>query len=236
MTFLILAMAFNHAEAYDFLAFSSTWLPSKCQTLSCNFTEYPSDTSFFNIHGMWPDNLSGDNPGFCNNNSAFNQSSLSSRNQDLMGDFWISYSGSNQDFHDHEWSKHGTCWEDPSNSVDDIEKQNAYFKMIMEYAIDLDIYGMLASGGIYPQITPISLSDIEDAFAAASLKGSYMLECSQDAQGNTYFTDVTFCITNDLSEFLVCPDSTIALLPDICKEEMIYYAPQSQQAILEVIM
>jgi len=89
---LILCCAY-YVNGYDYYEFAvQSW---------CNQYEY-------NIHGMWPQNNNGSYPSWCTNVSYIN---VTDQLESNMSTYWNVQcpSPNNQEFWNHEWSKHGTC-------------------------------------------------------------------------------------------------------------------------------
>ena len=66
-----------------------------------------SNQSKFTIHGLWPNYKTHGYPSYCSNET-FNVSYIKDI-VPIMNLRWSSDIGNNQDFWNHEWSKHGTC-------------------------------------------------------------------------------------------------------------------------------
>ena len=59
------------------------------------------------IHGLWPQNSKSDYPTFCRRVD-FSENLLNPIIDDLEK-YWHSDRGSNENFWEHEWKKHGSC-------------------------------------------------------------------------------------------------------------------------------
>ena len=59
------------------------------------------------IHGLWPQNSKSDYPTFCRRVD-FSENLLNPIIDDL-DKYWHSDRGSNENFWEHEWKKHGSC-------------------------------------------------------------------------------------------------------------------------------
>lgn len=67
------------------------------------------NSSDYSIHGLWIDYAKGGYPEFCHRTN-FNSSELTPINNRL-NDIWKSCWGGNEGLWEHEWKKHGTCFE-----------------------------------------------------------------------------------------------------------------------------
>ena len=80
------------------------------------------------IHGLWPQ-LDKDNyPTFCKP-VVFDESKLSSILPDL-NKYWHSNRGSNENFWEHEWKKHGSCMFQNMNEFDYFNKTLELFAFV----------------------------------------------------------------------------------------------------------
>jgi len=63
----------------------------------------------FNIHGLWPNSYTEklDNP--CTSES-YNPNDLTSQTEAGLLEYWNGLYSSSDEFHTHEWSVHGSCW------------------------------------------------------------------------------------------------------------------------------
>ena len=64
--------------------------------------------SNYTIHGLWIDYERGGYPAFCNRTN-FNVSELNDLRKDLDS-YWPSCYGKSEGLWEHEWQKHGTCF------------------------------------------------------------------------------------------------------------------------------
>jgi ribonuclease T2 len=147
-------------------------------------------TDYFTIHGLWPEYNNGNYPSNCPG-PAFNVSAI----QDLVNNldqYWPSNQGGNDDFWEHEWSKHGTC----SNFG-----QHAYFQNALIFQNKFDIKSALDNANIVPssskKYTASSISQaIDRSFGATPA-----LHCDSST-----FSEAAVCLTKSLS-LMDCPSN-----------------------------
>ncbi|KAG0307231.1 ribonuclease T2-like [Dissophora globulifera] len=138
----------------------------------------PSDQ--FTMHGLWPDTCSGGQGNANGCDSARVYTDVETRIQDYanadpsfmdqMNTYWSSYTGDNNAFWSHEWSKHGTCVSTlapscTSNYVQDQDVYN-YFKQALALRQKYDLHAALAAAGILPGSTP-NVADMHTAIKNA---------------------------------------------------------------------
>jgi ribonuclease I len=79
-----------------FLIFVQFWAPNNTKL---NFT----------IHGLWAEYFNDSYPEYCNKSAIFNLTQIEYL-VPILNVEWVSYEGSNVDFWEHEYLKHGTCF------------------------------------------------------------------------------------------------------------------------------
>ncbi|KAF9350018.1 ribonuclease T2-like [Mortierella sp. AD094] len=134
----------------------------------------------FTMHGLWPDTCSGGQgpTNGCDSSRVYtdvgtrlqNYAGSSSQFLSDMDTYWSSYTGDNNSFWSHEWSKHGTCVSTlaPScySSYAQDEDVYDYFSKALTLRAQYDLYGALAAAGILPGSTP-NVADMHAAFTNA---------------------------------------------------------------------
>ncbi|KAI8319175.1 ribonuclease T2 [Martensiomyces pterosporus] len=115
----------------------------------------------FTLHGLWPDTCTGGQTGStgCDSSRVYSNVATIVQNYnstlyDQMNTYWSSYTGDNNSFWSHEWSKHGTCVTtlNPSCYANYIQYEdvNDYFSTVIGLRSQYDYYSALASQGIVP--------------------------------------------------------------------------------------
>lgn len=90
-----------------------------------------------------------------------------------MNKFWINQGASNNDFWEHEFSKHATCFstfDTPCYGPAYVEHSEIpeFYETAILYYQRLPTYGWLSQAGIRPSnSTTVSLSDLQDALTKA---------------------------------------------------------------------
>ncbi|CAD6591898.1 MAG: ribonuclease T2-like [Alectoria sarmentosa] len=115
------------------------------------------------IHGLWPDHCDGTYDSNCDPSRAYTnitailtaagQTSLLS----YMDTYWVSDSGTNEAFWDHEWEKHGTCIStlEPDCYTDYTPQEEVvdFFNKVVTLFKTLPSYTWLSDAGIVPSST-----------------------------------------------------------------------------------
>jgi Ribonuclease I len=210
---------------YDYYVFASIWAGTNCYMQPCYENQTASlNPTFVNIHGLWPNYFNG-YPQYCDNTSSYNPNNIPSLLLNKMETNWNGMNWTTYDFHDHEWTKHGTCWNDPAgDQVSDSRKQLDYFTTVMSIALRQDIYGALKRGGVVPRSEPYDLDSFTNAMNRAFGNGTYLLECETDDSNNQYIFSFYICL--DLKyQLMTCPDNLGDHFNDLCPPGLIYYPP-----------
>ena len=85
------------------------------------------------IHGLWPQNSKSNYPTFCRNVD-FNENLLNPIIKDL-DKYWHSDRGSNKNFWEHEWKKHGSCMFQEMNELEYFKKTLDLFHYVKNKGI-----------------------------------------------------------------------------------------------------
>jgi ribonuclease T2 len=207
---------------YNNYVFESFWLGSICEFQECltNQTQNIS-TTWWNIHGLWPGYQTGW-PQYCNNNSQYIPGSIDPVLFDQMQKLWIGMNESNDMFHTHEWTKHGTCWNDQVNFVSQTQKQNDFFGTVVTLALNYDFYQTLQKGGIVPSEDPYDLSDFNTVLTSAWGPNTFTYDCLEGLDGNQYLLDLNICLDLEYNP-APCPPLDVTT----CVDSPIYYLPIS---------
>ncbi|KII93610.1 hypothetical protein PLICRDRAFT_398873 [Plicaturopsis crispa FD-325 SS-3] len=145
-------------------------------------TDPSSPTNSWTIHGLWPDNCDGTFTENCDSSRDYTGiSSLltaqgASDTLSFMNQFWINDpdDGSNEEFWEHEWATHGTCYSTlepsclPSGSPRGAEAV-AFFETVVRLFKTLPTYDFLAAADITPSSSKTyTLSNILAALKSAT--------------------------------------------------------------------
>nr|VWO94283.1 Ribonuclease T2 [Ganoderma boninense] len=132
------------------------------------------------IHGLWPDNCDGTFTESCDPSRDYTDISTLLTDQgasdtlSYMQQYWVDINGNNEQFWEHEWSVHGTCYSTlepsclPSGSPTGAEAV-AFFQTVVKLFKTLPTYEWLANAGITPSSSKtFTLSTLTNALKSAS--------------------------------------------------------------------
>lgn len=195
---------------YDTYAFALEWSGTVCKFNDCRVFD-KSYSGTFNIHGLWPDRNNGDNPFFCTN-TPLGYSDLQKGLQYSLQSYWSGLYSDDQSFLEHEWGKHGTCWNPQYGNMDEIpekvrsfvevarERTNQipsdYLNLVVHLSSDVyRIFNDLEKQGIVPSDNQLySLSQIKGALKKAYGTDEIAVNCLRDETGQSYFSDILMCL------------------------------------------
>jgi len=186
----------TYAAEFDFYVFVCEWAGTTCKLNDCDQDQGASQ-DFWNIHGLWPSDGSV-GPNFCTDEK-FDSSKIASLSKD-MNQYWSGLYASAEGFHEHEWTKHGTC----SNKT-----QLDFFTLVLAVATRLDVYSGLAHNGITPG-NSYDCADIEKAIKEQYGVSNFSLQADSG-----YLSAIEICMDANL-DLRDCPFN------DICTGEVNY--------------
>jgi ribonuclease T2 len=133
---------------------AATWQPSFCATrhgkttAECqSLTPDRADARQFSLHGLWPDDLDDfaifpcfcdiGMPRSCSRTLKDNRGSVDLA-PELLARLTTAMPGVQSNLHLHEWTKHGSCYEDDKTSADRGADANEYFSEAMAVLVKLN--------------------------------------------------------------------------------------------------
>ncbi|KAI0652379.1 ribonuclease T2-like protein [Trametes meyenii] len=132
------------------------------------------------IHGLWPDNCDGTFTENCDSSRDYTDIPTLLKDQgasdtlSFMEEYWVDINGQNEQFWEHEWSTHGTCYSTlepsclPSGSPKGAEAV-AFFQTVVKLFKTLPTYDFLSDAGITPSTSKtFTLSTLTSALKDAT--------------------------------------------------------------------
>lgn len=212
------------ASFYNGYVLATSWPKTTCAMKTCN-PNLNLPGNVFNLHGLWPTDLSTDqSPSDCASDR-LNLRSLSADVQRLVATYWNSLYGSMEGFVNHEWTKHGTCMNfmqanlasvpgnlisvvqigiNAFNQANSIARQESYIRMSVALSQTYNIYNALASKGIIPGNKLYNVSDIQNAIRSYFGVSNINVYCGRTNDGTQNISEVRICLNNDF-KVVSCP-------------------------------
>ncbi|KAI8105806.1 hypothetical protein M9434_000386 [Picochlorum sp. BPE23] len=193
-TTTLVAAAAAAEDDFDFFLFVRQFGPSYCEYRSNSCSVDPFNQ--FTIHGLWPNYYNGW-PQYCDSSDRFSTRNLESDTLKQMDCEWISLTGSDEGFWNHEWSKHGTC------SLSVLPTQEDYFAKALELNSQYDLNVALEENGIdLSSGDDVRTEDVEEAIQEAFGVSGAVFKCSRNA-----LVEIQMCIDKTTFEAFSCPSS-----------------------------
>ena len=187
---------------YDHYTFTVEWPGTVCLSQNCN-QDFVTGTHF-NLHGLWPDGTGGRYPSYCTN-TPLNFYNLPSDLLSLLKEYWSGLYSSEQGFINHEWTKHGTCWNPTYGYLNQMPSavrsivstarssgsQNPadFLRLVVALSKDAyNVYNILANAGITPsQSTTYSYNSIVNALGNKLGISQFNVACQSGNLQAVYF-------------------------------------------------
>ncbi len=149
---LLLALLALSVATYEFDYLIMPMFVASGQPKSSSRCHIPPGVAPVSLHGLWPTDWHSHGPNTCPGD-AYDDSKI----QDLaaaLKRFWPTYmENPTEQFHEHEWTKHGTCAAlakvgNAANGI--ITDQHSYFSWALTFLENMDPMGILAKDNIVP--------------------------------------------------------------------------------------
>ena len=185
-------------QYFDSYVFALQWPNGYCKINNCESLLNNFENNIMNIHGLWPALKNGGELQACTSGVEIKEN-----NSELfknMRKYWPSFKGSNVDFWNHEYNKHGYCMVQ-QNKWDDYED---YFQFVID--LYLKDYKYLIQKA-FPinnnrKIINLSYEDLQAAIRKIIPKATFKINCSMGFISEFYFyleTDFTPSKTSKFS-------------------------------------
>ena len=195
----------NLNNTFNHFVFTQFWAPQSCRDLhnNCQFSHVPP---IWTIHGLWPTNEhSTRHPSYCTREEF--DIRLLKDIKSLMSKYWFTYikGGSDIEFWQHEWEKHGTCAVSGDNTV--FPNQLSYFTTVLNLYSLYNVSAILQLAGIYPG-NAYRLDKFQEAFRGVILEDAVGLRCT-----GHFVSGIEMCFDRELipirCQVSNCPDTEL---------------------------
>ena len=179
-------------ESYDIYVFAVQWGSTLCITkgTSCYEKLKQIPTHSMSIHGLWPSLSTGATLPDCNSGDQIDIIDNGSPVFLQMRQYWPSLTGTNKEFWEHEYNKHGYCYN--LRHLIDEDAYEFYFKRVLDLFLDLKINSLIidlagdAEDGEY--VLPDEFTELMDKKFGAN---TYSLRCTKIG-GYYYLQEIRF--------------------------------------------
>ena len=186
-------------DSYDIYVLAVQWGSTLCLTKgqTCYEKLKQIPTHSMSIHGLWPSLSTGATLPDCNQGTEIEVIDNSSETFLKMRSYWPSLTGANNEFWDHEYNKHGYCY----NLKYGIDEENYefYFKKVLDIFFKLEINSLIidlagdAEDGEY--VLPDEFKELMDNKFGAN---TYSLRCTKYG-GYYYLQEIRFRLDLDFN-------------------------------------
>lgn len=111
---------------------------------------------------------------------------------------WLGLYNPSQPFRSHEWTKHGSCWDENDDLVPQekgMSTEEEYFETALKLWKDFDLYAFLKKAGITPNSNiQYNTDDILSAFSSNFNRKKVILLCTKDKNRNLFLESVSICL------------------------------------------
>ena len=186
-------------DTYDIYVLAVQWGSTLCITkgTTCYEKLKQIPTHSMSLHGLWPSLSTGVTLPDCNSGVQIDIIDNGSETFLKMRQYWPSLTGTNKEFWDHEYNKHGFCYN--MKLEEDEENYELYFKKVLDLFLDLKINTLItdiageAEDGEY--VLPDEFTELMDKKFGAN---TYSLRCTKIG-GYYYLQEIRFRLDLDFN-------------------------------------
>ena len=169
-------------EKIDFYVLSFLWNPSTCKKKGkegkeCYKKVKEKELNILMIHGLWPSYTSGTIPQWCNLDEDIQINNLPKDLNDTMNDYWIGTYDNNINFWNHEYNRHGYCFNQIYNQS--VLNYSFYFQKTVDLYFEYNVKDLLKElfPGIFAGNRRLNKTYIYDKLKDRFGKGTYAMTC-----------------------------------------------------------
>lgn len=224
---------------YDGLMLATSWPATVCRAKTCN-PGRPQIKNYFNLHGLWPQDMTDfrNSPQDCSD-VLITAGQMPDDVYYQFTNYWNALFGEEYRLINHEWTKHGSCWNAKPKDMNQIpeeikntitraietngrsvrDHQHNYILIAIDLAKKYNHYNALATNGIFPSnVKPVSKSDILAAIQSYYNVQSFTILCEKTSKlsGQSLLSEIRICL--DLNYLPIECDSLIVK----CPQQIIY--------------
>ena len=166
-------------EKFEFYVLTALWNPSSCRQRGkeCYKKVKEKELNILMIHGLWPSYWTGKFPQWCNIGEDVEILEFEGDLNKTMNDYWLGVYETNKIFWEHEYNKHGYCYNQRYGY--DVNNYAEYFQKTVDLYFKYNLTHLLTE--FYPDILPgiRNLSQVEMAEKLEEKygKGNFAISC-----------------------------------------------------------
>ena len=209
-------------QKFDFYVLSTFWNPTICKEKGkeCYKKVKEKELNILMIHGLWPSYESGRFPQWCNIGEDIEVEEFEPGLDKNMTDYWIGVYDTNQIFWNHEYNKHGYCF-NQRLGYNENEYQH-YFQKTVDLYYQYDMKNLLNEfyPGLFAGDRRLNKTYISERLEKKYGKGAYTMTCVKIE--DKYFLyeirlklDLDFKLVNKKISIDNCPEEIYAEIIEV---------------------
>ncbi len=204
-------------EKYDYYVFTVLWNPTSCKERGkeCYKILKEKELNILMIHGLWPSYKKGRFPQWCNIDDDIQIEEFPEGLNYNMTNYWVGIDTTNKDFWNHEYNKHGYCYNQKINQ--DVSNYNFYFQKAVDIYHHYELKNLLKDffPGIFAGENKLNKQYIEQKLDERFGIGTHCLSCIRYGQRFYLYEirlklDLEFNLTTDGHTTDNCPEEIYA--------------------------
>jgi len=172
---------------------------------SCEISK-KAEKNILTIHGLWPSLKSGKQMPDCTKGEKITEGNSQVFN--LMKKYWFSFKGSNRDFWQHEYNKHGYCIAQEKN----WNNYENYFSFVIKLYLNSYRFLFQKAFGNQRRVLELDVNDMKNKIQKVMPGANFKLRCDK----NKYITEIHFYLEKDLT-----PNTKMRLSNSSCNKAKI---------------
>ena len=209
-------------EKYDFYVLSSLWNPTSCRQRGkeCYKKVKEKELNILMIHGLWPSYENGVFPQWCNIGEDIQIEEFEPELDKIMNDYWLGVYDTNQLFWNHEYNKHGYCY-NQRLGYNETEYQY-YFEKVVDLYFKFNVSNLINEifPGLFPGDKKLNKTYLSERLEQKYGKGTYTMTCLEI--DNKYWLyeirlkfDLDFNLVNKKISVDNCPEEIYAEIIEV---------------------
>ena len=204
-------------EKYDFYVLSTLWNPTSCRQRGkeCYKKVKEKTLNILMIHGLWPSYENGVFPQWCNIGEDIQIEEFEPELDKIMNDYWLGVYDTNQIFWNHEYNKHGLCY-NQRLGYNETEYQY-YFEKVVDLYFKFNLTNLVNEifPGLFPGDKKLNKTYLSERLEEKYGKGTYTMTCKEIDKKYWLYEirlkfDLDFNLVNKKSSMDDCPEEIYA--------------------------
>jgi ribonuclease I len=217
------AARYHDDDSWDYFLFVQTSPSGDCYFANNNNCNYPSNSTQWTMHGIWPTKSGTLGPNYCTK-VTFHLNEV----EDLIPQLISQWTNVKTDtslgsFWAHEYEKHGSC----AAGINAMSDEHSFFSRTLKLHEAFDFTSLLENEGIKPSLTDKYHTDVFNEAFQKELKVKPLLECLYSHDMGQVLYQISVCLRKDFS-LMPCGQYVFDASKTKCyDDETFLYIPKS---------